>query len=62
MLVMLGNITIMAYTMWFRVKQATSINHGKKKLYFYVRGIWGALVIILGISIICYDYFGSGGN
>ena len=62
MVIMFGNISIMIYTMWFRVKQATSINHGKKKLYFYLRTIWGILIIILGICIICYDYFGSGGN
>jgi hypothetical protein len=62
MVIMLGNLTVMIYTMWFRVKQATSINHGKKKLYFYLRGIWGIVIIIMGISVICYDYFGSGGN
>lgn len=62
MIIMVGNLVTLIYTMWFRVKQATSINHGKKKLFFYIRGIWGVLIIILGACIICYDYFGAGGN
>ena len=62
MSIMLGNLSVIIYTMWFRFKQSTSVNHGKKKLFFYLRGIWGILIIILGLCIIFYDQFGAGGN
>lgn len=57
----LGNTGLLIYTLWFRIKTTSAKNHGKKKLFFYVRTFWGCSLLALVGLLVVYDFFGSGG-
>lgn len=60
--IMFGNLCILIYTIWFRIKNTSPKNHQRKKCYFYLRAIWGFLIIVIVISLAIYDILGPGGK
>jgi hypothetical protein len=58
----LGNLFMLIYSLWFRIKSTTTKNHGKKKSFFYARTFWGCSLLLLVGLLAIYDFFGSGGK
>lgn len=58
----LGNLAILGYTLWFRIKPTTAKNHNNKKMYFYGRTFWGCSLLALVMLLAVYDFFGGGGR